>query len=198
MTDWQKLYEEKNTPWDRVAASPVLIDWLGSHRMPGAILVPGCGPGNDLLALATSGAEKVVGLDIAAGAIAVAAERTRGMDGVSLVTGDLFTLDHGRLRCRFDWVFEHTCFCAIDRSRREDYVRSVAGALRPGGHLLAVFYLEPWDQDEDQTQGPPFRSDLHELDALFGSEFDLLYSAIPTTSFPGRAGKELIRLLRRC
>ena len=108
MTDWQKLYEEKNTPWDRGAASPVLIDWLGSHRMPGAILVPGCGPGNDLLALATSGAEKVVGLDIAAGAIAIAAERTRGMDGVSLVTGDLFTLDHGSLRCRFDWVFEHT------------------------------------------------------------------------------------------
>lgn len=197
MTDWQKLYEEKNTPWDRGEASPALIDWLGSHRMPGTILVPGCGPGNDLIALATSGAVRVVGLDIAAGAIAIAADKTRGINGVSLVTGDLFTLNDGSLRWGFDWVFEHTCFCAIEPSRRWDYVRSVAGALRPGGHLLAVFYLEPWDQDEDQNQGPPFRSDLHELDALFGSEFDLLYSAIPTSSFLGREGKELIRLLRR-
>lgn len=197
MTDWQKMYEDKCTPWDRGAPSPGLVDWLQGNRMPGRVLVPGCGHGNDLIALAASGAEEVTGLDLAPGAIAEAAQRTAGLANVRLLTGDLFTLGPGALRGQFDWVFEHTCFCAIDPSMRAAYVHAVAGALKPGGHLLAMFYLEPWEEGEDQNQGPPFRSEVPALDALFADRFELLDSAVPASAYSGREGRELLRLLRR-
>ena len=50
----------------------------------------------------------------------------------------------------FDWVFEHTLFCAIDPAERDEYVRAVLRWLKPNGQYLAVNYLIP---DE---AGPPF------------------------------------------
>jgi len=165
--------------------------------MSGRVLVPGCGHGHDLVTLADSGAEEVTGLDIAPGGVAAAQERTASLANVRVVLGDLFAWTHGEGRGQFDWVFEHTCFCAIPRELRDEYVRAVTDALKPGGHLLAVFYLKPWDAGEDQLQGPPFGSEIEELDQRFGPHFELLDSYVPNVSYTGREGKELVRLLRR-
>ena len=110
---------------------------------------------------------------------------------------DLFDLP-SEWRGRFDWVVEHTCFCAIDPARRADYVRAVAGALRPGGHLLAIFYLNPWNAGEPAPSGggPPFPTSAEELDRLFVGSFDLLEEWVPTHAYRGREGRELLRLLR--
>jgi SAM-dependent methyltransferase len=197
MTDWQHHYETGETPWNRGGPSPALVQWLVTHRLSGRVLVPGCGHGHDLVALAGSGAEQVTGLDIAPGGVAEARERTAGLANILVLLGDLFTWCHEEGRGQFDWVFEHTCFCAIPRELRDDYVAAVAAALRPGGHLLAVFYLKPWDEGEDQMQGPPFGSDIEELDRRFGPCFELLDSYVPDVSYSGREGKELLRLLRR-
>lgn len=197
MTDWQQHYETGNTPWNRGGPSPALVQWLEKNRLAGRILVPGCGHGNDLVPLADSGAEEVVGLDIAPGGVAAAQERTAGLANVRVVLGDLFVWCRGEGRGQFDWVFEHTCFCAIPRELRDDYVSAVATALKTGGHLLAVFYLKPWDEGEDQDQGPPFGSEVAELDLRFGTHFELLESYVPNVSYAGREGKELVRLLRR-
>ena len=197
MTDWQKMYEDGVTPWDRGGPCPPLMEWLETGRLHGRVLVPGCGHGHDLVALAQSGAAHITGLDIAPGAIAAAQEKTAGLENVELITGDLFALGAGALRGQFDWVFEHTCFCAINPALRPDYVQAVASALKPGGHLLAVFYLEPWDEGEDPNQGPPFRSEVPALDAQFSGAFELVTSRVPTVAYPGREGKELLRLLRR-
>ena len=62
----------------------------------------------------------------------------------------------------FDWVWEHTCFCAISPSLRQAYARAVASALRPGGEFLAVFYLDPGYSSPDE--GPPFGVSKEELD----------------------------------
>lgn len=165
--------------------------------MTGRVLVPGCGHGHDLTALANSGAEEVHGLDIAPGAVALAQQRTAGLHGVSVAPGDLFSLPDTTPVGGYDWMFEHTCFCAIPRDRRGDYVRSAAHTLGQGGHLLAVFYLRPWDEGEDQEQGPPFGCTEEELGRRFSPYFELLSSAVPTRAYSGREGKELLRLLRR-
>lgn len=197
MTDWQQHYATGNTPWDRGGAAPALLQWLESHRLHGRVLVTGCGHGHDLVALAGSGASQVTGLDIAPGGVAAASARTAALPQVLVVEGDLFEYGHGAGLGQFDWVFEHTCFCAIPRDRRDDYVSAVAATLKPDGCLLAVFYLNPWDAGEDQDQGPPFKSDIAELDRRFGSAFTLLESYVPSVSYAGREGKELVRLLRR-
>jgi hypothetical protein len=103
----------------------------------------------------------------------------------------------GPLRGSFDWVFEHTCYCAIPRERRPDYAVAVHAALRPGGHLLAVFYLQPWEAHEDQEQGPPFGTGTESLDAMFADRFELVERWQPTVAYAGREGREEMRLLRR-
>ena len=165
--------------------------------MQGNVLVPGCGHGHDLVALAGSGADSVTGLDIAPGGVTAARERTAHLGNVRVELGDLFAWCHGEGRGMFDWVFEHTCFCAIPREMRDSYVSAIADALKPGGYMLAIFYLKPWDDGEDQMQGPPFGCSADELDERFGAQFELLESAVPGVSYTGREGKELLRLLRR-
>src|SRR5204862_6435268 len=108
--------------------------------------------------------------------------------------GNLFALpDH--LKGAFDWVWEHTCFCAIDPTQRLAYVEGVYSALKAEGHLLAIFYLDPGNDSPDE--GPPFEVSLKELDRLFGPRFALVKEWLPQRAYPGREGREWMRVLRK-
>lgn len=189
-TDWDERYRTGETPWDKGAPHPALIAFLKAQPVHGRVLVPGCGLGHDVRALAAT-ADEVTGLDIAPAAIR-ASKAQPAIGGERYVLGDLFALPPA-MRGAFDCVFEHTCFCAIDPGLRTDYVAAVAGALRPGGHLLAIFYLDPGlDPGEG---GPPFGTSKLELDALFSSRFSLVKEWQPAATYPGREGRELFRVL---
>ena len=116
----------------------------------------------------------------------------------SYLAEDLFALDDAHLGT-YDWVWEHTCFCAIDPSMREDYVRAVHGALKPGGHLLGVFYLDPYDAEHQPGGGPPHGSTLEELSTRFeeSGRFLIEHSAVPGKAYPGREGLERTVRMRR-
>ena len=168
----------------------MLRDMLVHGALHGRILVPGCGTGHDVRELARLGLS-VTGLDIAP----LALERACRYDKVADETyepGDFFApAPVGREL--FDGIFEHTCFCAIDPARREDYVHAAAAALKPGGRLLAVFFTDP---DHD-GEGPPHGCTRAELDGLFGRDFRLLEERREIPTFPERHGRELLRLYER-
>ena len=191
-TDWEAHYQRGETPWDKGAPSPGLVDWLAGNRVGGRVLVPGCGMGHDVRALSAQGAD-VVGLDLAPSAVA-AARAFAPAGAERYEEGDLFALP-AKHAGSFDWVWEHTCFCAIDPARRADYVEAVARVLKPGGHLLAVFYLDPGSKRADE--GPPFGVSLAELDAHFGARFECSKEWLPARAYPGREGREWMRLLRK-
>jgi hypothetical protein len=99
---------------------------------------------------------------------------------------------------RFDWIFEHTCFCAIDPRQRPEYVRVVTGALRPAGSLLAIFFLNPRGPSEAPEEGgPPFGVSRDELAQLFTAHFELVEELRPSAAYPGREGREVIWLLSK-
>ena len=190
-TDWESRYRTGDMPWDKGAAHPALIAFLKSNPIHGRVLVPGCGLGHDVRALAAT-ADEVVGLDISpSGVKAAKAQPTIG--GERYVRGDLFALPPS-LRGAFDLVFEHTCFCAIQPDQRADYVSAVAFALVPGGHLLAVFYLD-LGLDPGET-GPPFGVTREELDALFGARFKMVREWSPPATYAGRESRETCRVLQ--
>ncbi len=191
-TDWEDHYRRAETPWDKGSPCPGLVDFLAESPMRGRVLVPGCGLGHDVRALATS-AEEVLGIDIAPSAVE-AARALPKVAGERYELADLFNLPPA-LRGAFDWVWEHTCFCAIDPSQRAAYVTAVADGLKPGGHLLAIFYLDPGNDSPDE--GPPFEVSIPQLDALFSPRFTLLREWLPTRAYPGREGREWMRLLAR-
>ncbi len=191
-TDWEDHYRRGETPWEKGAPSPGLVDFLAENPIRDRVLVPGCGFGHDVRALAGT-ADEVIGIDLAPSAVAGARTIPRvGAERYELA--DLFALPR-HLRETYDWVWEHTCFCAIDPSQRAAYVAAVADALRPGGHLLAIFYLDPGY--DDPNEGPPFEVSLAELDALFSPRFELLREWLPARAYPGREGREWMRLLKR-
>ena len=91
---------------------------------------------------------------------------------------------------KFDWLFEHTLFCAIQPQERDDYVRAVLRWLKPDGQYLAVNYLIP---DKD---GPPFGTTRDELWRRFSPHFELVGELVPR-SYPNRTGLELLLWWRR-
>jgi len=186
-TDWEAHYQAKDTPWDKGEPSPGLVDWLAAHpdAPRGTVLVPGCGLGHDVRAWAAAGFQ-ATGFDIAPSAVERA--RAAGMPKrTDFRLGDFLTdAPHES----FDWVFEHTCFCAIQPDRREDYVRAVLRWLKPGGHHLAVNYFIP------DKEGPPFGVDRDEIWARFSPHFELLEEWTPR-SYPNRTGLERMFWWRR-
>ena len=190
MTDWEEHYREGRTPWDKGEPAPPLVDFLDLQPLRGNILVPGCGLGHDVRAIAAASPEaRVTGLDLAPTAIE-RARMFRAAGQERYVAGDLFARA-GEWAGAFDWVWEHTCFCAIDPSMRDAYVQAVSQALRPGGRLLGVFYLNPYDDEHrPEDYRPPFGVSLEELERRFGGEFEIVRTWVPERAYPGRAGKE--------
>jgi SAM-dependent methyltransferase len=187
--DWEAKYQSHEMPWEKGAPSPGLVDFLDSHpELPrGTVLVPGCGTGHDARAWAGAGFT-VTGCDIAPSAIRLAREKTAAAGlSAEFIQCDFLSAAPGR---RYDWLFEHTLFCAIDPARRDDYTQAVLRRLKPDGAYLAVNYLIP---DKD---GPPFGTTRAELVDRFGPYFDLIQEWVPR-SYPNRTGLELMLWWRR-
>jgi methyl halide transferase len=181
---WENRYQTKDMPWEKGEPSPGLADFLKAHPdLPrGSVCVPGCGTGHDVRAWAESGFS-AYGFDIAPSGVQLATDKTKG----SGLTAHFELVDFLRDEppFKFDWVFEHTLFCAIDPGERDDYVRAVQRCLKPGGQYLAVNYIIP---DKD---GPPFGTTRDEQWRRFSPHFDLLKEWVPR-SYPNRTGLELM------
>ena len=181
---WEGCYQRGDMRWDKGAPSPGLVDFLAAHPdLPrGTVCSPGCGTGHDVRAWARAGFA-VTGVDIAPSAVRMALQKTSPAQGsISYQQADFL---HDTPSERFDWLWEHTLFCAIHPSARDAYADAVLRWLKPGGHFLAVHYLIP---DED---GPPFGTTKDELLQRFQPRLRLLDSWVPR-SYPNRTGLELM------
>lgn len=179
--NWNAAYENDDTPWDKGEAAPPLVEFLEAHSIAGRVLVPGCGLGHDVRLLASQGAA-ALGMDIALTAVRKA-QAFPAVADESYVAGDFLDLSI-ESEGQFEWVFEHTCLCALELDQREDYAAAVAKALQPGGNYLAVFYREVTDYGGD---GPPHPISAEAIDALFDARFERVKSFVPKKSYPSRS-----------
>jgi len=186
---WEERYLTKDMPWEKGAAAPGLVDFLKTHPdlSRGTVCVPGCGTGHDVRAWAQAGFT-AFGFDIAPSAVRLATEATRAAGFKANFAAADFLGDEPPLL--FDWIFEHTLFCAIQPSERDAYGKAILRWLKPGGQYLAVNYLIP---DED---GPPFGTTREELWQRFSPNFELAEEWVPP-SYPNRTGLELMLWWRR-
>jgi hypothetical protein len=91
---------------------------------------------------------------------------------------------------RFDWVFEHTLFCAVQPEQRAAYVEALLSWLKPDGQFLAVHYMLR------NVEGPPFGCTQEELMERFLPHFELIRGWVPR-SYENRTGLELMLWWRR-
>ena len=186
---WEDRYQSRDMPWEKGAPSPGLVDFLTAHPglERGSVCVPGCGTGHDVRTWAKAGF-RVIGFDIAPSAIRLAADATRAAGLCAEFQLADFLRDEPPVL--FDWVFEHTLFCAIQPGDRNAYGQAVLRWLKPQGQYLAVNYLIP-DRD-----GPPFGTTRKELWRRFSPHFELLEEWVPR-SYPNRTGLELMLWWKR-
>jgi hypothetical protein len=186
---WEDRYQTGDMPWEKGAPAPGLVDFLAAHpELPrGTVCVPGCGTGHDVRTWAGAGF-RAYGYDLAPSAIRLSVERTKaaGLNAQFRLADFL----HDPAPFPFDWVFEHTLFCAIQPKERSAYVEAVLRWVKPGGNYLAINYLIP------DTEGPPFGTTRAEVVNRFSPHLKLITEWAPR-SYPNREGLELMLWWRR-
>jgi len=191
-TNWDEQYRIGNTPWDKGMSAPAMKQYLERHAVRGRALVPGCGRGHEV-ALAVAQGLDATGLDISPTAVAEARVRYPEL-AERFVAGNLFEPPI-EMRGAFDVVLEHTCMSALPPALRPDYRRGVDQVLKPGGILIGVWFIHP-DLDPGE-EGPPFPFPVPDLTTLFTEGYDIVADYVPEVAFPGREGRERVRVLQR-
>jgi hypothetical protein len=184
---WEIRYQSGDTHWNKDAPAPGLVEFLREQpELPrGHVAVPGCGFGHDVRAWAGAGFH-AYGFDIAPTAVKLATGNPLNSHLASFALAN-FLADAPPLE--FDYVFEHTLFCAIHPSQRATYVEALQRWLKPGGGYIAVNYIV--------CEGdPPFPVSRSELWQHFRPGFHLIDQWIPR-SYPNRTGRELMSWWRR-
>lgn len=178
---WEERFRDGDTPWDTGAPSPALVNMESHSSLPlgAAVMVPGCGLGNDALHLASLG-YKVSAVDWSRTAVdSVRAFAKRKNLEVEVLASDFWEIPPSWYGT-FDALFEHTFFCAIDPSERKIYVEQLLRLLKPKGQFMGSLFIreshpEPvrYEINLDRS-GPPFWSTEAEIRGLFEASFEIL------------------------
>jgi len=193
--DWASRYRSEDTPWDLGGPHPELSARLQDGRLspddaPGRrALVPGAGRAHDALALARRG-WIVTALDLV-GSVAADAGPELERHGGRFVTGDAFTWDPHTSgtedEARFDLVWDHTFFCAIDPAARPAWGARARELVAPGGRYAALVFPVGKPAAEG---GPPFGMDAAALLDALGAPFRAIEDEPVQRSVPRRTWRE--------
>jgi SAM-dependent methyltransferase len=179
---WNQRYINEETGWDIGEVSPPLqayIDQLTDKNS--AILIPGAGNAHEAIYLAKKGFTDITVLDFAATAIARLREKYAAtLPAIKMQQEDFFSF-----KGRFDLILEQTFFCALDPSRRKDYVKQMASLLSGNGKLVGLLF------NRDFEQSPPFGGNENTYRQLLTEALRIRKMEACYNSHPARSGTEL-------
>ncbi|KAI8536237.1 hypothetical protein RHMOL_Rhmol10G0240600 [Rhododendron molle] len=149
---WEKCWEQELTPWDLGHPTPVIVHLHQTGALPnGRTLVPGCGSGYDVVAMACP-ERYVVGVDSSDKAIKKAVELSSSSpnaDCFTFLKEDFFIWHPTEL---FDLIFDYTFFCAIEPGLRSAWASRMQHLLKPDGELITLMF-----PISDHVGGPPYK-----------------------------------------
>jgi SAM-dependent methyltransferase len=182
---WSKRYAEESTKWELNAPATALRSIMPQLKLSSQrIAVLGAGSCEDAGYLASLG-HFVTAIDFSGEAIARARKKFSQTERLKFIECDIFHLP-ASLDQSFDLIFEHTCYSAVDPTKRSQLVKVWNRLLTPQGHLLGVFFAI------DKRQGPPFGGSEWELKKRLDKYFRPLYwTRWREENYP-RAGQELV------
>lgn len=160
-TAWEQLWKEGITPWDAQGVTPAIAHLLKHNKLrEGKVLVPGCGSGYDVVAMA-SPTRRVTGLDISKTALQQAqefAQKSPQAEFTEFQNADFFSFAP---LVKFDLVFDYTFFCALEPSLRGQWAEKMAELLASDGELITLMF--PMDVHEG---GPPYSVSLESYETV--------------------------------
>jgi SAM-dependent methyltransferase len=175
---WDERFGAGFTPWDEARTPPALTRFVSVHgpALGRRVLVPGCGSGHEIAALAAAGFE-VLALDFSAAAVAQARAHLPAPQAArSLRQADYFTFEAAlaepAAQPPFDWIYERAFMPALPPARFADWAARTAALVRPGGLLAGLFIVGA--AVPQPRSGPPFTTTRAELEALLGAAFECI------------------------
>ncbi|MAJ44217.1 MAG: hypothetical protein CMF96_05660 [Candidatus Marinimicrobia bacterium] len=193
---WNNLYKKNEIFWDLCAPTKPFLDLISYLNLEGKkVFIPGCGNGYDVIEIARLGAQ-VYAVDFAE----IPLNNIRNNSdfknlNIKLIKSNIFELKQ-IFSEKFDYVFEYTCFCAIDPSDRKKYRDLIYRILKNSGKFISLFFpiLKP-----ENNVGPPFGVNLDKTLKLFknNNEFKLLSIHKEINSNPERKGNEVLVVLEK-
>lgn len=181
---WSELYRTNGSRWELNAPAPALPSFVPRLKLQRSrILIAGAGSGNDAAWFAEQG-HIVTAIDFSEEAVSRAQAKYGHLDNLKFQRADVFNLPTDWTGA-FDIVFEHTLYCAINPSKRNDLVKVWRRVLSDQGYLMGVFFAF------DKPFGPPFGGSEWEIRARLEKKFRPLYWTRVHDSIEGRLGQEL-------
>jgi len=190
---WNQRYLDSNTKWDLGHPTPILTHYLENNKISGKACVLGCGNGHDVIELSRYDID-VYAVDFATEAIKNLRKKLTQIQRVELIEEDIFNLPH-LYSNYFDFVYEYTCYCAIDPNRRAEYFNMAYKVLRVGGRLFGIFI--PLDKDIRNEEGPPFGVSIQEVMKLAHNKFKVIENTFSDYSIEPRVGREKLIILEK-
>ena len=190
---WNQRYLDNNTKWDIGAPTPILSHYLKNNNISGKACVLGCGNGHDVIELSSHGTE-VYAVDFSTQAIKNLQKKITTENSIKLIEEDIFNLSD-IYSDSFDFVYEYTCYCAIDPNRRADYFDMACSILKSGGLLFGIFI--PLDKDIYNEDGPPFGISVDQILELTQDRFKVIENSFSQYSIEPRSGRERLIILEK-
>ncbi|KAF2719658.1 S-adenosyl-L-methionine-dependent methyltransferase [Polychaeton citri CBS 116435] len=190
-SDWESLWQQKVSPWDRGKPSPALTDYLSQNLelspTTGAsrkrALVPGCGRGYDVYLLSSFGYD-AVGVDSSPTAVDEAKlvphatgdfdeiystrNEELGRGKVDFIVADFFSPAMlPDTEESFDLIYDYTFLCALPVSLRTKWAERITALLKPVvGELVCLMF--PLNKPP-KTGGPPNGLSIKLYELLLGN-----------------------------
>jgi hypothetical protein len=201
---WSLMWSTEYPPrFDKLCVAPILQKLVDDDALPrsGRCLVPGCGRGYDVTALASQ-TRYCLGVDIVQEAIAAAQDRLEQLFEMSSHLGvdpsppmgscefkcqSFFSLDTDHPENLFDLVYDYCFLSVLDPRIHKNWAAKMSKLVKVGGELVTVI----WPIMLDKKGGPPFNMSIDLVRSLLmpaGFEPVDLYVLPPELCHTGRDG----------
>lgn len=184
---WNNKYNSNQDAWDLKSTTPIFKNWSSklNKNKPQTICIPGCGKGYDALYLASKG-HNVYAIDFSSSALSYL-KRNNIYSNLTIIQSDFFNLSDEYFNY-FDIIIEYTFFCAIDISKRSNYVNISKKILKSGGSFVGIIFPINYIHKDD---GPPFKVDMDIFEHLFSQDFILKKKEYNNLSIKSRKNNEI-------
>lgn len=201
---WSEAWQAGRTGFHRDSVHPELISHLDQlvSASGECVLVPLCGKSLDLRWLVSQGHE-VVGVEWVRQAVielfdeeeperaSVGPYEAWRSPGLSVLHGDVFSLELEHLSRRPTVVWDRASLVAVAPERRAELVDVIRRVVAPGGRVL----LNVFDYEQGEMSGPPFAVSEAEVRRLYaGCGLALLRRADGRALFSRSPDDKLSRL----
>lgn len=187
---WKEKYLKQATGWDVGCISLPLktyFDQLKSKDL--RILIPAAGNAYEAEYLYQNGFLNIDILDFVEEPLHSLKSRIPGIPDNQLLLKDFFSHEG-----QYDLIVEQTFFCALDRSKRTEYVKKCHSLLKPNGKLIGLLFASEFPASDT----PPFGGTMESYKQLFAPYFQIKEMESCYNSIPARSGNEIfINLIKR-